>query len=183
MFYFQNKFIITIKKTSYMSLLVCLLINLTGCNKKPETETLDNQSMTISTPEATTTVTTLSASTNAENNQQPSETATIELITQATQTGTPEDTLKKSMHALMNGSATEAASYYHINMPDFDKILEEQQPILKQKLKHLEIIQTEYNTDKTKAIIIGKMSTTDSQTPKDVGYKLQKIDGEWKLME
>ena len=81
----------------------------------------------------------------------------------------------------MTGTPQQVASFYGVDDPDFANALAEQQPMVQQQLKHLKLGEVEYNKDKSKAIIVGKMTLNDD-TSKQVGYKLQKIDGQWKLM-
>lgn len=104
------------------------------------------------------------------------------LVTQPVTAGTPEATVKNAMDAMMNGTAKQAASYYQVDMPDFDKVLAEQQAQVKQQLTHLELEPTIYNNDKTKAFIVGKMTTTASPTPQTMKYKLVKVKNDWKLV-
>lgn len=104
------------------------------------------------------------------------------LITQPTVAGTPEDVLKKSVNALVNGNAKEAASYYHIEGVNMAQVLTEQQPTFQKQLKHLELSPTEYNADKTQAGIFGSLTLANSPTPKQTLYKFQKINGQWKIV-
>ena len=103
------------------------------------------------------------------------------LVTQTVKTGTPEAAVKGMMDAMMTGTPQQVASFYGVDDPDFATALAEQQPMVQQQLKHLKLGEVEYNKDKSKAIIVGKM-TLNNDTSKQVGYKLQKIDGQWKLM-
>ncbi len=103
------------------------------------------------------------------------------LVTQTVKAGTPEATIKSMMDAMMTGTPQQVASFYGVDDPDFANALAEQQPMVQQQLKHLKLGEVEYNKDKSKAIIVGKMTLNDD-TSKQVGYKLQKIDGQWKLM-
>lgn len=103
------------------------------------------------------------------------------IVTQAVKAGTPEATIKSMMDAMMTGTPQQVASYYGVDDPDVAQALADQQPMVQQQLKHLQLGTVEYNKDKSKAIIVGKMTLKDN-TNKEVGYKLQKIKGEWKLM-
>ena len=104
------------------------------------------------------------------------------IVTQAVKAGTPEATVKNAMDAMMNGTAKEASRYYQVDIPDFDKVLAEQQPQVQQQLKQLSLEPTIYNKDKTKAFIVGKMTTNASPTPQTMSYKLVKVKNEWKLV-
>lgn len=107
------------------------------------------------------------------------------IVTQAVKVGTPEATVKSMMDAMMTGTPQQVASYYGVDDPTLEPMIEpmlaEQQPMVQQQAKSLQLGEVEYNKDKTKAIIVGKMTLND-KTTKQVGYKLQKIDGQWKLM-
>lgn len=103
------------------------------------------------------------------------------IVAQAVKSGTPEATVKNMMDAMMTGTPQQVASYYGVEYPSLEPMLVEQQPMVQQQAKSLQLGEVEYNKDKTKAIIVGKMTLND-KTTKQVGYKLQKIDGQWKLM-
>lgn len=103
------------------------------------------------------------------------------IVAQAVKSGTPEATVKNMMDAMMTGTPQQLASYYGVEYPSLEPMLAEQQPMVQQQAKSLQLGEVEYNKDKTKAIIVGKMTLND-KTTKQVGYKLQKIDGQWKLM-
>lgn len=107
------------------------------------------------------------------------------IVAQAVKSGTPEATVKNMMDAMMTGTPQQVASYYGVDDPTLEPMIEpmlaEQQPMVQQQAKSLQLGEVEYNKDKTKAIIVGKMTLND-KTTKQVGYKLQKIDGQWKLM-
>lgn len=103
------------------------------------------------------------------------------IVTQAVKSGTPEATVKNMMDAMMTGTLQQVASYYGVEDPSLEPMLAEQQPMVQQQAKSLQLGEVEYNKDKSKAIIVGKMTLND-KTTKQVGYKLQKINGVWKLM-
>lgn len=103
------------------------------------------------------------------------------IVAQAVKSGTPEATVKNMMDAMMTGTPQQLASYYGVEYPSLEPMLAEQQPMVQQQAKSLQLGEVEYNKDKSKAIIVGKLTLNDN-TNKEVGYKLQKINGEWKLM-
>lgn len=189
-----------------------VLTTLTACDKKESSNANTKTSASITTTTATVTSSTATSSTptmpitapiasspaatitspvtsvpsaSPTTQSAPSQSMTSDsksLVTQPVTAGTPEATVKNAMDAMMNGTAKQAASYYQVDMPDFDKVLAEQQAQVKQQLTHLELEPTIYNNDKTKAFIVGKMTTTASPTPQTMKYKLVKVKNDWKLV-
>lgn len=177
-----------------------IITTLTACDKKdPAKVTVQSSASTtaatVTTSSALATTATTSgpavatvipassvASTSSTTTHTPT-TDSKSIVTQAVTAGTPEATVKNAMDAMMNGTPKQVASYYQVDVPNFENVLAEQQPMVKQQLTHLELGKTEYNKDNTKAFIIGKLTTKQSPTPQTVSYKLIKVNGDWKLVE
>lgn len=170
-----------IKWLSMFSTAFIVTAGLTACDKKDA----NANAKPATTSQASTTVTTASTTANtitAASNMTASS-STKSIVTQPITAGSPEETVKKAFDAMMHGTAKEASSYYQVDIPDFEKVLTEQQPILQQQLTHLELDRTKYNKDNTKAFITGKLTTKQSPTPQTVSYKLIKVNEQWKLVE
>ncbi|WP_201529826.1 MULTISPECIES: hypothetical protein [Psychrobacter] len=108
--------------------------------------------------------------------QQPS------LVTNPTKAGTPEDTVKQALDTLYHGDVKEAATYYKVDIPNFTDELAKTQHAFQQTVEGVTITDTQYNSDKTKATINGELMLKDQQEPAPLGYELQKIDGQWKIL-
>lgn len=104
------------------------------------------------------------------------------LVTNPTQPGTPEDTVKKALNTVYYGKAREAAKYYHVKMANFAEELEKTQSAFQKTVDGVTITDTTYNADKTRATITGELMLKGQSEPAPLTYELQKIDGQWKIL-
>ena len=104
------------------------------------------------------------------------------LVTNPTQAGTPENTVKKALDSLYYGDAKKSASYYEVDMANFEEELANTQSAFQQTVDGVTITDTKYNDDKTRAIITGELMLKGQSEPAPLTYELQKIDGQWKIL-
>ena len=104
------------------------------------------------------------------------------LVTNPTQAGTPEDTVKQALNSLYYGDVKDAASYYQVDMANFEEELANTQSAFQQTVDGVTITDTKYNEDKTRAIITGELMLKGQSEPAPLTYQLQKIEGQWKIL-
>ncbi|MCG3859327.1 hypothetical protein [Psychrobacter sp. Ps2] len=104
------------------------------------------------------------------------------LVTNPTQAGTPEDTVKQALNSLYYGDVKDAASYYQVDMANFEEELANTQSAFQQTVDGVTITDTKYNDDKTRATIIGELMLKGQSEPAPLTYQLQKIKGQWKIL-
>ncbi|MGP5062693.1 hypothetical protein ACTXIZ_00720 [Psychrobacter celer] len=104
------------------------------------------------------------------------------LVTNPTQAGTPEDTVKKALDSLYYGDAKKSASYYEVDMTNFEEELANTQSAFQQTVDGVTITDTKYSDDKTRATITGELMLKGQGEPAPLTYELQKIDGQWKIL-
>lgn len=104
------------------------------------------------------------------------------LVTNPTQAGTPEDTVKQALNSLYYGDVQDAASYYQVDMANFEKELANTQSAFQQTVDGVTITDTKYNDDKTRATITGELMLKGQSEPAPLTYQLQKIEGQWKIL-
>ncbi len=104
------------------------------------------------------------------------------LVTNPTQAGTPEDTVKKALDSLYYGDVKQAATYYEVDMANFEQELANTQSAFQQTVDGVTITDTTYNDDKTRATITGELMLKGQSEPAPLTYELQKIDGKWKIL-
>ncbi|WP_198335346.1 hypothetical protein [Psychrobacter celer] len=104
------------------------------------------------------------------------------LVTNPTQAGTPEDTVKKALDSLYYGDAKKSASYYEVDMANFEEELANTQSAFQQTVDGVTITDTKYSGDKTRATITGELMLKGQSEPAPLTYELQKIDGQWKIL-
>ena len=104
------------------------------------------------------------------------------ILTNQTQVGTPENTVKLALDTLYYGDIEKAATYYKVDMENFAEELKNTQFAFKQTVEAVTIIDTKYNDDKTKATVIGELRLKGQNEPAPLAYELQKINGEWKIL-
>ena len=104
------------------------------------------------------------------------------ILTNRTQAGTPENTVKLALDTLYYGDVKKAASYYKVDMENFAEELKNTQFAFKQTVEAVTIIDTKYNSDKTKATVTGELRLKGQSKPAPLAYELQKINGEWKIL-
>ncbi len=104
------------------------------------------------------------------------------LVTNPTEAGTPEDTVKKALDSLYYGDAKKSASYYEVDMANFEEELANTQLAFQQTVDGVTITDTKYSDDKTRATITGELILKGQSEPAPLTYELQKIDGQWKIL-
>ncbi|KAF0568503.1 hypothetical protein FQV37_911 [Psychrobacter nivimaris] len=104
------------------------------------------------------------------------------LVTNPTQAGTPEDTVKQALNSLYYGDVKDAASYYQVDMANFEEELANTQSAFQQTVDGVTITDTKYNNDKTRATITGELMLKGQSEPAPLTYQLQKIEGQWKIL-
>ena len=104
------------------------------------------------------------------------------LVTNPTQAGTPEDTVKQALNSLYYGDVKDAASYYQVDMANFEEELANTQSAFQQTVDGVTITDTKYNDDKTRATITGELMLKGQSEPAPLTYQLQKIKGQWKIL-
>ena len=104
------------------------------------------------------------------------------LVTNPTEAGTPEDTVKKALDSLYYGDAKKSASYYEVDMANFEEELSNTQSAFQQTVDGVTITDTKYSDDKTRATITGELMLKGQSEPAPLTYELQKIDGQWKIL-
>lgn len=104
------------------------------------------------------------------------------LVTNPTEAGTPEDAVKQALDSLYEGDIEQAASYYKVDMANFEEELANTQSAFQQTVDGVTITNTKYNDDKTRATITGELMLKDQSEPAPLTYELQKIDGQWKIL-
>ena len=104
------------------------------------------------------------------------------LVTNPTQNGTPEDTVKKALDSLYYGDAKQAATYYKVDMANFEEELAKTQSAFQQTVNGVTFTDTKYSDNKTRATITGELMLRGQSEPAALTYELQKIDGKWKIL-
>ena len=104
------------------------------------------------------------------------------LLTNPTEAGTAEDTVKLALDTLYYGDVEKAASYYQVDMENFAEELKNTQFAFQQTVESVTITDTKYNEDKTRATVTGELRLKDQDQPAPLTYELQKIKGNWKIL-
>lgn len=104
------------------------------------------------------------------------------LVTNPTDAGTPEDTVKQALDTLYYGDAKQAVTYYKVDMENFEEEMAKTQYAFQQTVEGVTITNTKYNDDKTKATIQGELRLKGQEKPAPLSYELQKIEGKWKIL-
>ena len=104
------------------------------------------------------------------------------LVTNPTQAGTPEDTVKQALNSLYYGDVKDAVAYYQVDMANFEAELANTQSSFQQTVEGVTITDTTYNDDKTRATITGELMLKGQSEPAPLTYQLQKIKGQWKIL-
>jgi hypothetical protein len=122
------------------------------------------------------------AATASNNNSAAAATEQPSLVTNQTQSGTPEDTIKQALDSLYYGDVKQAATYYKVDMANFEQELAKTQSAFQQTVDGVTITDTKYNEDQTRATIIGELMLKGQSDPAPLTYELQKIAGQWKIL-
>ena len=76
----------------------------------------------------------------------------------------------------------DAASYYQVDMANFEEELANTQSAFQQTVDGVTITDAKYNDDKTRATITGELMLKRQSEPAPLTYQLQKIEGQWKIL-
>ena len=177
---------------------------LSGCSKTENTETKNietkkdtGNTTAISTPNASDAkVNTQATATSTDNKPSPANTETVSktispiaaaakqpsLLTNPTETGSAENTVKLALDTLYYGDAKEATTYYQVDMANFAEELKNTQSAFQQTVESVTITETKYNKEKTRATVSGEIKLKGQNEPAPLTYELQKINGEWKIL-
>ena len=150
-----------------------------------DTDTAEQKETADSTSETTQVTDDTENTTTVDNDNINPVTAPINqksLVTNPTQAGTPEDTVKKALNSLYYGDVKDAAGYYQVDMANFEQELANTQSAFQQTVDGVTITDTTYNDDKTRATITGELMLKGQSDPAPLTYQLQKIDGQWKIL-
>ena len=150
-----------------------------------DTDTAEQKETADSTSETTQVTDDTENTTTVDNDNINPVTAPINqksLVTNPTQAGTPEDTVKKALNTLYYGDVKDAAGYYQVDMANFEQELANTQSAFQQTVDGVTITDTTYNDDKTRATITGELMLKGQSDPAPLTYQLQKIDGQWKIL-
>lgn len=104
------------------------------------------------------------------------------LLTNPTEAGTAENTVKLALDTLYYGDVEKAASYYQVDMENFAEELKNTQFAFQQTVESVTITDTKYNKDKTRATVSGEIKLKGQNEPAPLTYELQKIKGNWKIL-
>lgn len=104
------------------------------------------------------------------------------VVTNPTEPGTPEDTVKKALDTLYFGQAQNATQYYDVDMANFAEELKKTQYAFQQTVESVTFTNTRLNDDNTEATIEGELKLKDQSEPAPLAYQLKKVDGEWKIL-
>lgn len=150
-----------------------------------DTDTAEQKETADSTSETTQVTDDTENTTTVDNDNINPVTAPINqksLVTNPTEAGTPEDTVKKALNTLYYGDVKDAAGYYQVDMANFEQELANTQSAFQQTVDGVTITDTTYNDDKTRATITGELMLKGQSDPAPLTYQLQKIDGQWKIL-
>ena len=165
-----------------------------NANTTPITETVDTtDSSTIDASDAEATATTditADSTTSTSDTEMVSKaispiaaaTKQPSLLTNPTEAGTAEDTVKLALDTLYYGDVKKAATYYQVDMANFEEELKNTQFAFQQTVESITITDTKYNKDKTRATVTGELRLKDQDKPAPLTYELQKIKGNWKIL-
>ena len=104
------------------------------------------------------------------------------LVSNPTQDGTPEDTVKQALDSLYYGDAKQAATYYKVDMANFEEELAKTQSAFQQTVDGVTFTDTKYSDNRTRATITGELMLRGQSEPASLTYELQKIEGKWKIL-
>lgn len=197
------------KTLKLLSLLIASLLStgllLSGCssNDVDEVSTEGNSADTVANKQKADSATNSSSNSTEESvaapNSAPSDATTDQavsdvtnpalatgeqpsLVNNPTEAGTPEDTVKQALNTLYYGDVKQAATYYKVDLANFEQELAKTQYAFQQTVEGVTITNTSYNEDKTRATIDGELMLKGQKQPAPLSYELQKVDGKWKIL-
>lgn len=104
------------------------------------------------------------------------------LVTNPTEPGTPEDTVKQALNTLYYGDVKDAVGYYRVDMEDFETELANTQSAFQQTVESVTITNTQYSVDRIRATITGELTLKGQSEPAPLTYQLRKVGSEWKIL-
>ncbi len=104
------------------------------------------------------------------------------IVTNPTESGTPEDTVKQALNTLYYGDVKDAVGYYRVEMDDFEQQLANTQSAFQQTVESVTITNTQYSVDRIRATIIGELKLKGQSEPTPLTYQLRKVGKEWKIL-
>ncbi len=104
------------------------------------------------------------------------------LVTNPTEPGTPEDTVKQALNTLYYGDVKDAVGYYRVDMEDFETELANTQSAFQQTVESVTITNTQYSVDRIRATITGELKLKGQSEPAPLTYQLRKVGSEWKIL-
>lgn len=104
------------------------------------------------------------------------------LVTNPTEPGTPEDTVKQALNTLYYGDVEDAVGYYRVDMDNFETELANTQSAFRQTVESVTITNTQYSVDRIRATITGELKLKGQSEPTPLTYQLRKVGSEWKIL-
>lgn len=104
------------------------------------------------------------------------------LVTNPTEPGTPEDTVKQALNTLYYGDVEDAVDYYKVDMANFEQELANTQSAFQQTVESVTITNTQYSVDKLRVTITGELKLKGQSEPAPLTYELRKVNGQWKIL-
>ncbi len=104
------------------------------------------------------------------------------LVTNPTEAGTPEDTVKQALDTLYYGEVKDAVNYYRVDIDNFEQELANTQSAFQQTVESVTITHTQYSVDKIRATITGELKLKGQSEPAPLKYQLRKVGKEWKIL-
>lgn len=104
------------------------------------------------------------------------------LVTNPTEAGTPEDTVKQALDTLYYGEVKDAVNYYRVDIDNFEQELANTQSAFQQTVESVTITHTQYSVDKIRATITGELKLKGQSEPAPLTYQLRKVGKEWKIL-
>lgn len=150
--------------------------NSTDSSNDSKTDSVKTEKVTTDSPASTTETVSKTINPTAAAAKQPS------LLTNPTEAGTAEDTVKLALDTLYYGDVEKAVTYYKVAMENFAEELKKTQFAFQQTVESVTIIDTKYNKDKTLATVSGEIKLKGQNEPAPLTYELQKINGAWKIL-
>ena len=104
------------------------------------------------------------------------------IVTNPTEAGTPEDTVKQALNTLYYGDVKDAVNYYRVDMDNFAQELANTQSAFQQTVESVTITNTQYSVDKIRATITGELKLKGQGEAVPLTYDLQKVGTKWKIL-
>lgn len=106
----------------------------------------------------------------------------LSIVTNPTEPGTPEDTVKQALNTLYYGDVEDAVGYYRVDMDNFEQELANTQSAFQKTVESVTITNTQYSVDRIRATITGELKLKGQSEPAPLSYDLRKVGTEWKIL-